>query len=301
MTSVGGEGKIAVVLGARGGTGSQIVARLAELEAAQVSEIRAVVRDASKVDKMLFQKHLSNKDLFESRLEAVTIMEADVSSNDDKLKEALKGAHYVFNACSGKGSEAAVRAVDRDSIPATLEAIEEVAKETIERYVLVSSMFVHPDNRYNPLRVMINTFVTGVFSKKGIMDYKWEGEELLRTSKTQVPFTIVRPGQLTDRPLHFDEMIVGQTNSSLKEVGQSGGSSRADISAVCVVAAMCDKARNTTFEVGTKGKAEKGQDVKPVEEELFLGLESSFLAHGGKEEIKENPTAPEETGAEEAK
>jgi len=271
-------GKIAVVLGARGGTGSQIVARLAEQSADSIKEIRAVVRDASKVDKMLFQKNLS-KDMFDSRLEAVTIMEADVTNPDERLRKALQGVHYVFNSCSGKGNEATVRAVDRDSIPTSLDIItdKDVAQDTIERYVLVSSMFVHPSNRYNPIRVMLNTLVTGVFSKKGIMDYKWEGEELLRSRVQSVPFTIIRPGHLIDGPLHYGETVVGQTNSSLKELGQSGGSTRADISDVCVMAALSIHAINTTFEVGTKGKAADGVEVKPLKETIFSGLSSSFL------------------------
>jgi uncharacterized protein YbjT (DUF2867 family) len=41
--------KVYVVIGARGGTGTQLVHRLAGKASAQVSEIRALVRDPSQI------------------------------------------------------------------------------------------------------------------------------------------------------------------------------------------------------------------------------------------------------------
>jgi len=264
-------GKIAVVLGARGGTGSQIVARLAELDEGLVSEIRAVVRDATQVDKLSDYGPKLSQEMFKSRLEKVCLMNGDVTKAET-LKEALKDANWVFNASSGKGSEAEVAAVDRDAIQTTLDVINEVASNSIERYVLVSSQLVHPSNRWNPVRIMINSLATGIRSRKGIMDYKWEGEQILR-QQSEVPYTIVRPGRLTDGTLYqTGNMVVGQTNSSLPGVG----STRADIAALCIAAAMSSKTKNTTFEANTKAEANL-TNIKPISEELFEGLDPNFL------------------------
>ena len=46
--------------------------------------------------------------------------------------------------------------------------------------------------RYNPMRMLLNNI------RWGLMDEKLKGEEALRASG--VPFTIVRPGGLTDQP-----------------------------------------------------------------------------------------------------
>eukprot|EP01047_Picozoa_sp_COSAG01_P102569 COSAG01_NODE_32137_length_585_cov_203.199588_2_plen_55_part_01 len=48
--------------------------------------------------------------------------------------------------------------------------------------LLVSSQLVHPDNRWSPIRAILNTINTGLFAWQGMMDFKYEGENLLRAS-----------------------------------------------------------------------------------------------------------------------
>lgn len=48
--------------------------------------------------------------------------------------------------------------------------------------LLLSSQLVHPDNRWSPIRAILNTINTGLFAWQGMMDFKYEGENLLRAS-----------------------------------------------------------------------------------------------------------------------
>jgi len=147
-------------------------------------------------------------------------------------------------------------------------AVGETAKLALEagvqRYVHVSSQLVDPaPNRWAFVRLLLNNLVTGFktpwSSSPGMMDMKFEGEQALRRSG--IPYTIVRPGRLIDGPLDNAALFVAQTNSHF----MSGASStRADVAAVCVRAALDDDAAlrtaNCTFELacGKPGSAKVG-------------------------------------------
>ena len=99
------------------------------------------------------------------------------------------------------------------------------------------------------------------------MDFKFAGEQLLRRSG--VPYTIVRPGRLLDGPLHQAAQVVAQCNRQLK----GAGSTRADVAAVCVLAALAARCRNCTFELNAaKPEAEADSGGAPLKATLFDAL-----------------------------
>ena len=263
-------GKCAVVLGARGGTGKNIVFRLCERAPDEIAEIRAVVRNKGRsADE---EKAL----LFPKSDDRVKLIFGDVLDLDS-LRPAFTAAHYIFNAISGSGSRNAkvIEQTDRDAVGSTAMLLAQEFSHSLERYVLVSSQFVHPSNKWHHVRIMLNTLVTGPFASKGIMDYKWEGEVLLR--KAGIPYTIVRPGHLIDGPKNSigkeKKVLVAQTNASL-----GNPTTRFVVAGVCVAAAMSERAKNTTFELGT----DKSQEESCIPEDLFDNLKPHFLEEESK-------------------
>lgn len=75
-----------------------------------------------------------------------------------------------------------------------------------------------------------------------LMDYKFQGEEALRRSG--VPYTVVRPGRLTDGPAGEAAWALSQGDSS----AGGGGVARADVARIAVAAMLSPAAANTTFE-----------------------------------------------------
>jgi uncharacterized protein YbjT (DUF2867 family) len=232
------KGKVAVVLGARGGTGKMIIRRLCERGENEISEIRAVVRNNKSTTLDEEKASFPNDD-------RVRVIFGDVTDLES-LRPALTSCNFIFNTTSGNHSYSAktCEQVDRDSVGNSANLATQEFSDSVERYVLVTSQLVHPSNKWNPVRIFLNNIVTGPFARSGLMDYKWEGEELLR--KSGIPYTIVRPGQLIDA--HYSrKILVGQTNAHLgKPI------SRYDVAGVCVAAAMSEKAKNTTFELGAE-------------------------------------------------
>ena len=235
---------IFVVLGAKGGTGAEIVRRLTELSASQCREIRAVVRDPSSVASGLFG--------IPSELDGrIKIIKGDCTQ-PASLTEPFKGAHAVFFAAAGKGYANTI-AVDQDGVGSTATASLAEGGGDIKkapRVVLVSSQLVAPKNRWNLIRGILNSINSGLFHSEGMMDFKYRGEELLRHSGA--PFTIVRPGRLMDGEMGATgKVCIGQCDASFL---QGGGTTRADVAAVCVSAALAPGALNTTFEVAGSPK-----------------------------------------------
>jgi len=251
-----------VVLGARGGTGHEIVKQLAELTANEVVEIRAVVRDPAKIE----TGHMPSD-------ERVKLLAGDCTQ-PDSLRDAFAGAVGVFFAAAGAGYEQA-RAVDQLGV----ESVATMAKEIgVGRVVLVSSQLTHPANKFNPIRGILNTIATGLFHRRGLMDFKFEGEQALRHSGQE--YSIVRPAQLVD-------MHRGQTKASGRttlHVGQCNGSfmngaasTRADLGAVCIAAMMAPEARNCTFELGSGPAIPASEpDAPRPDKELFASLDSEW-------------------------
>jgi len=228
-------GKIFVVLGAKGGTGSEIVKRLVEKSESEVSQVRCIVRDPATIP----------EGLLPSGDDRVSIFKGD-ATKADSLVVPFSKADTVFFAAQGKNYDSMCM-VDRDS----LGVLAQVAKKQgVRRVVMISSMLVDPVNRFHFIRIILNSPILsgfyGLFHFKGLMDLKFDGENLLRQSGQE--YTIVRPGALCDGPLGAAKVLVAQTNSVI-----TGGkkSTRADVAAFCVMAAEHEKAANATVEIAS--------------------------------------------------
>eukprot|EP00898_Chlorokybus_atmophyticus_P003703 jgi/Chlat1/4333/Chrsp29S04488 len=215
MALSSGQKPLYAVVGAGGKTGSLCVQEALR----HGYRARAVVRDPSKY---------AGK--FEPDAEVVA---GDVKS-PATLSQALDGAKGVIFAASAASYFDAYN-VDYKG----LEAVANAAKERgLDRVVVVSSMLVTPKNRWNPIRLILNNV------KWGLMDNKFRGEEALR--KSGVPYTIVRPGGLSDDPpkgLGAVKVLQGDTGSG------GGRISRADVAKVCVEALAEPTAKNITLEI----------------------------------------------------
>jgi uncharacterized protein YbjT (DUF2867 family) len=246
--------KVYVILGAKGQTGRLIAAQL--LEEGDVAEVRCVVRDPALIEAGTFPEN-----------KKIKVMKGDVSLEDEKLKASIQGAHCVFFACSAKGYYPA-KHVDWKGVQISAKVSKDAG---VDRMVLISSQLTHPANRWNLIRGILNTVVTGLFHKFGLMDFKFEGEKAL--IRSGVNYSIVRPGQLTDGPGGKSKFHAGQCNGSFL----SGGScSREDLAAICIAASKSSSAANCTFEVACTPVENMSEEKSVPEESLFSGLATDF-------------------------
>jgi len=240
---------IAVVLGARGGTGKECVLRLAEKGADEVKEIRAVIRNPSVIQKGFFPE--------DARIKVVA---GDVTK-EDSLNEVLKGAtHAIFTAAGGKTANVEV---DEHGLKKTLVAAE---NNGLKRVSICSSMLVDPVNKWVPIRLFLNTIAWG------LMDSKFRGENHVREfgEKSRVEYCIVRPGRLIDGQLGGSgEIMIGQTNGHF---GKGGASTRADVARVIVETLKSAKTRNVTFEMAGNAAGKQPAAIEP----LFSSLRSDI-------------------------
>ena len=241
------------VLGAKGATAKLIVKEL--IQKNNVKEVRCVVRNIDAVPKDTFPEN--NK---------IKLLAGDVGNKDDKnIGEALKGAQGVFFVCAAKGYEN-VKAVDFRGVG----HIAKIAKEcNVSRLLLLTSQLVHPANRFNLIRGILNTVNTGLFHWSGMMDFKFAGEKLLRLSG--IDYTIVRPGRLLDDEGGKSKFHVAQTNASF----MSSGITRSDLAKLLIAAIDSPNTKNCTFEVACTPLKED-ETVSLPTDALFKDLNANY-------------------------
>ena len=202
-------GDLVLVAGATGRTGQQIVR---ELNAAGY-RVRALVRDADKAKAVLG--------------DTVDYAVGDVRQRPT-LDAALQGVRYAISAIGAtrKDPANAPEFVDFQGVRNLADA---AAAAKLGQLVIVSSAGVTQKDH------VLNRMFDNVLIWKG------KGEEAVRASG--VPYTIVRPGGLTDKP--------GGENGVQLEQGDHGTGfiPRGDVARVCVAALKSPEARNRTFEV----------------------------------------------------
>lgn len=200
-----------LVFGATGGTGRRVVTQLL----GQGHKVRAFVRDEA-----------SARDKLGAGVEYVTGDVRDAAS----VRPAFSGVRLVISAIGSSG-----RARDPSNSPEAVDyggvktLAEEAAAAQVEHFVLVSSMGATIED--HPLNQMFDN----------ILMWKFKGEEALRNSG--VPFTIVRPGSLTEEPGGKVAIKV------FPEDGGEGSIPRADVARVCVAALANPAAMNKTLSV----------------------------------------------------
>jgi uncharacterized protein YbjT (DUF2867 family) len=219
---------LVLVAGATGGTGRLVVQTLVK----NGFHVRAFVRDVERAKKLLGSK--------------IDYAKGDVREIES-IKAALKGVTYIISAIgAGPGGDAknGPEFVDYRGVKNLCDA---VSAGNLDQFVLVSSMWgTHEDHYLNK-------------AFDNVLKWKLKGEEVLRTSG--VPYTIVRPGGLTDE-------AGGQYEILFKQGDKDGGLiTRADVARVCVAALEVPAARNKTFEV-INGSTPPAKDWQA----LFAGL-----------------------------
>lgn len=200
---------LVLVAGATGGTGQQVVR---ELKAAGYT-VRALVRDPVAARGVLG--------------DGVEYAQGDVR-NRESLDAALKGVRYAISAIGATRKDPAngPEFVDFQGVRNLAEA---AAAAKLDQLVVVSSAGVTRED--HPLNKMFDN----------VLIWKGRGEQAVRASG--VPYTIVRPGGLTDKP-------GGQAGVRLEQGDKGTGFiPRADVARVCVAALRSPPARNRTFEL----------------------------------------------------
>jgi uncharacterized protein YbjT (DUF2867 family) len=221
---------LVLIAGATGGTGQAAVEQALD----KGYSVRVLVRDREKAATLFGER--------------VTYVVGDVRE-PRTLRAAVRGARYVISTVGSNGArdpENSPELVDYGGVKALAEAAK---MARVEQFVLTSSMGVtNPDNQLN--QILDN-----------ILQWKLKGENAVRA--TGMPYTIVRPGGLTNEPggQHGLKVIQGDPKDVVGRI------SRADVGAVLVHALGRKDAYGKTFEViGDPSKASVEWD------KLFAGL-----------------------------
>ena len=203
---------LVLVAGATGGTGSLVVAELQK----QGYPVRAFVRSTAKAAERLG-----------ADVEAVAGDLKDTAS----IAAALDGVGAVINTAAagvGGGEDNTPEKVDYEGARNLAEAASAAG---VGHYVLVSSRGVTDDDHY--LNRMFDN----------VLLWKRRGEEAVAASG--IPYTIVRPGGLSDDPGGVQTIIFEQGDTRSQGIWNT----RADVARVCVAALKHEAARNKIFEI----------------------------------------------------
>ncbi|CAN5671921.1 SDR family oxidoreductase [soil metagenome] len=127
--------------------------------------------------------------------------------------------------------------------------LAQAAPTDLQRFVFVSSCGVARRDQFP--YTLLNAF--------GVLDAKLKGETAILRSG--LPYTIIRPGQLTDGPYtsrDFNTLVQASTEGKLDvkvATGDTlnGQTSRIDVAAACVACLESKAAENKAFEIVSKG------------------------------------------------
>eukprot|EP00472_Partenskyella_glossopodia_P013733 CAMPEP_0197518526 /NCGR_PEP_ID=MMETSP1318-20131121/3730_1 /TAXON_ID=552666 /ORGANISM="Partenskyella glossopodia, Strain RCC365" /LENGTH=319 /DNA_ID=CAMNT_0043068935 /DNA_START=282 /DNA_END=1241 /DNA_ORIENTATION=+ len=190
-------GDLVLVTGSTGGVGQLVVANLVQ----KGYRVRAVTRSAEK-----------GRELF-GEADNLEIVEAD-QRYAETLSSIMDGVDGVVS-CSGTTAFPSKRWDGNNGPQMTdqvgLQNLIDSAKtkgQDLKRFVLVSSTGVVRRKQF-PFAIM-NAF--------GVLDYKKESEEYLESSG--IPYTILRPGRLTDGPYTSYDLntLLKATSGSRKNI-----------------------------------------------------------------------------------
>ena len=200
-----------LVAGATGGTGSQIVKHLV----INGFTVRAMVRDEARAREALSEYG-----------DSIQYVVADVRK-PDQLIEAMTGADFVITSIGGSRNDDSnsPEFVDYGGVRNLADV---AAGLNIKQFVLVSSSGVTQEDHF--LNKMFNN----------VLIWKLKGEDALRASG--VPYTVVRPGGLVNKPGSLDKIVFAQGDTT------AGTIAREDVARICVAALQYPEASGKTFE-----------------------------------------------------
>lgn len=237
-----------VVFGAGGPTGYETVKALAADPHYKRATVVAAVRDPTKyLDRFAPLQA-------EGAGAKIVPLQADVTdkaSVEAALKHAGSSCKGVVFAASGATYWSAA-AVDREGVRNVASAA--AALPSKPRVALVSSMLVHPANRWHPIRILLNNV------RYNLMNEKHAGEEALRASGAD--WCVIRPGGLVNAPAG-SRGLVRSDKDTTKELG-TGALPRADVAAACVRALKDGRASGHVFSIYAPRPAKKGDAPAPA-------------------------------------
>jgi uncharacterized protein YbjT (DUF2867 family) len=223
---------LVLVVGATGRTGHYTVEELI----AKGYRVRAFVRSAEKARTSLPA--------------GIEVAVGDVR-DPATIAPAMQGVTYVISAIGGGARNAAAgngpADVDRDG---NNHLVDAARRAGIAQFVLVSSGGVEQAETY-PAEFM-----------RPVLAAKLASENYLRASG--LPYTIVRPGGLGDRPAAHSRIVLRQVPGA-----PFGRVSRVEVARICVAALGSTAARGKTFEALT----EEGEPVADLEP-LFAAMKA---------------------------
>ncbi|XP_010045042.2 uncharacterized protein At2g34460, chloroplastic isoform X2 [Eucalyptus grandis] len=237
--------KLVLVAGGSGGVGQLVVASLLERNI----KTRLLLRDLDKANSLFGQQD-------EERLQ---VWQGDTRNPEDLDPSMFEGVTHVI-CCTGttafpskrwEGDNSPER-VDWEGVRNLISALP----SSIKRVVLVSSVGITKSNEL-PWSIM-NLF--------GVLKYKKMGEDFLRQSG--LPFTILRPGRLTDGPYTSYDLntllkatagqrravVVGQGDKLVGEV------SRLVVAEACIQLLDIEFAKGETYEINSVEGEGPGSD-----------------------------------------
>ncbi|XP_022752373.1 uncharacterized protein At5g02240-like isoform X2 [Durio zibethinus] len=222
--------KLVLVVGASGGVGQLVVASLLN----QNIKSRLLLRDPQKATSLFGNQDEDNLQIFKG----------DTRNPADLDPSIFEGVTHVI-CCTGTTAFPSKR-WDGDNTPERVdwEGVRNLVSAlplSLKRVVLVSSVGVTKFNEL-PWSIM-NLF--------GVLKYKKKGEDFLRDSG--LPFTIIRPGRLTDGPYTSYDLntLLKATSGQCRAVLIGQGDKLVGEVSRLVVAEACIQAMDIEF---TEGK-----------------------------------------------
>jgi len=222
---------LVLVAGATGGTGKMVVKHLLD----DGYDVRVLVRNLDKAEALWG--------------DSVAYAKGDVR-RPAELIPAMQGVTSVISAIGASPTSKRSRPEDVD-FGGVRNLADVAAASNVQHFVLVSSAGVTQEDHF--LNKMFNN----------VLIWKAKGEDALRASG--VPYTIVRPGGLTDKPGGKSVIVFAQGDTT------SGSITREDVALICVAALSQPNAVGKTFETYA---STAGAPVKTDWKARFASLQS---------------------------
>ncbi|XP_020205954.1 uncharacterized protein At2g37660, chloroplastic [Cajanus cajan] len=250
--------KLVLVVGGSGGVGQLVVASLLQRDV----KSRLILRDPEKATELFGEQDK----------EKLQVFKGDTRKEEDMDPSIFEGVTHVI-CCTGTTAFPS-RRWDDDNTPERVDWVGvknlvSALPSSVKRVVLVSSIGVTKFNEL-PWNIM-NLF--------GVLKYKKMGEDFLRSSG--FPFTIIRPGRLTDGPYTSYDLntllkaTAGQRRAVLVGQGDKlvGEASRIVVAEACVQALDLEVTENQVYEVNSVEGEGPGNESKKWQE-LFEAAHS---------------------------
>ncbi|KAJ7964124.1 NAD(P)-binding Rossmann-fold superfamily protein [Quillaja saponaria] len=243
--------KFVLVVGGSGGVGQLVVASLLNRKI----KSRLLLRDPEKATTLFGEQDE----------EILQVCRGDTRNPEDLDPSIFKGVTHVI-CCTGTTAFPSKR-WDGDNTPERVdwEGVRNLVSSlpsSVKRVVLVSSIGVTKSSEL-PWSIM-NLF--------GVLKYKKMGEEFLRESG--LPFTIIRPGRLTDGPYTSYDLntllkaTAGQRRAVLIGQGDKlvGEASRIVVAEACIQALDIEFTEGNVYEINSVEGDGPGTDPEKWEE-----------------------------------